>query len=386
MKKLIGKIHLWLGLISGIIVFILGITGCIYVFIEDIKPLVYKDRLFVKAEPVPPQPLSVLLEKAQAAAGEIPVTHVEIPNSARATYAFEALKAKPENNSIWYWDKYDYYTLYVNPYTAEIVKMEDTNFEFFYFILCLHWCLLLENDLGQPIVGIAVIVFVVSLITGLVLWWPKNKSAARQRFWFRWKASTQWKRKNYDLHNILGFYTMIIALILALTGLMWAFDWFEHSVEWMANGGKSESTYVAPEIDTTRVSSDPLPDKILADMRGRYPQAASYHISFREKSPYYTYANLSHGTRYNSVSLTYNQYSGELVAVSGFKDYNAGEKLVMLNYDIHVGAVLGLPGKILAFLGSLVAASLPVTGFLVWWGRRKKQPFKKDGRRSGFII
>jgi len=44
-----------------------------------------------------------------------------------------------------------------------------------------------------------------------------------------------------------------------------------------------------------------------------------------------------------------------------------------MNYDIHVGAILGLPGKIMAFCASLIAASLPVTGVYIWWGRRHKK-------------
>ena len=47
-----------------------------------------------------------------------------------------------------------------------------------------------------------------------------------------------------------------------------------------------------------------------------------------------------------------------------------------MNYDIHVGAIGGILGKIIAFIASLVIASLPLTGFLIWWGRKKK----KDGR------
>ena len=54
------------------------------------------------------------------------------------------------------------------------------------------------------------------------------------------------------------------------------------------------------------------------------------------------------------------------------REKNAGERLVEMNYDIHVGAIGGLTGKIIAFIASLVCASLPVTGFLVWWGKRKK--------------
>jgi uncharacterized iron-regulated membrane protein len=45
-----------------------------------------------------------------------------------------------------------------------------------------------------------------------------------------------------------------------------------------------------------------------------------------------------------------------------------------MNYDIHVGAIGGLTGKIIAFIASLVCASLPVTGFLIWWGKRRKSP------------
>jgi uncharacterized iron-regulated membrane protein len=42
-------------------------------------------------------------------------------------------------------------------------------------------------------------------------------------------------------------------------------------------------------------------------------------------------------------------------------------------YDLHVGAFFGFPGKILAFIMSLFCASLPITGFIIWWGRRNKK-------------
>jgi len=38
----------------------------------------------------------------------------------------------------------------------------------------------------------------------------------------------------------------------------------------------------------------------------------------------------------------------------------------------------GLPGKILAFLVSLIAASLPITGFYIWWGKKHKQKYKPN--------
>ncbi|MFC3561839.1 PepSY domain-containing protein [Pedobacter jamesrossensis] len=44
-----------------------------------------------------------------------------------------------------------------------------------------------------------------------------------------------------------------------------------------------------------------------------------------------------------------------------------------MNYDIHVGSILGLTGKIMAFFASFIAASLPITGFIIWWGKKKKK-------------
>jgi len=50
-----------------------------------------------------------------------------------------------------------------------------------------------------------------------------------------------------------------------------------------------------------------------------------------------------------------------------------GDKLYRMTYDIHVGSILGLPGRILVFLVSLVVASLPITGYIIWWKKRRKK-------------
>jgi len=51
-----------------------------------------------------------------------------------------------------------------------------------------------------------------------------------------------------------------------------------------------------------------------------------------------------------------------------------------MNYDLHTGGVLGITGKIIAFLASLIAASLPITGLLIWWHKSyiKTNPLLKN--------
>lgn len=45
---------------------------------------------------------------------------------------------------------------------------------------------------------------------------------------------------------------------------------------------------------------------------------------------------------------------------------------MQLNYDLHVGSIGGIWTKIIAFLVCIILASLPVTGFIIWWGKKKK--------------
>jgi uncharacterized iron-regulated membrane protein len=75
---------------------------------------------------------------------------------------------------------------------------------------------------------------------------------------------------------------------------------------------------------------------------------------------------------YKSDQYYFDQYNGRLLGSLTHPQKSAGMKMNNMNYDIHVGQVLGLTGKIIAFLASLICASLPVTGFIIWLGKRKK--------------
>lgn len=56
-----------------------------------------------------------------------------------------------------------------------------------------------------------------------------------------------------------------------------------------------------------------------------------------------------------------------------YEEAAAADKIKRSYYDVHTGNILRFPGKILAFFVSLFCASLPVTGFILWWNRRKEK-------------
>jgi uncharacterized iron-regulated membrane protein len=244
---------------------------------------------------------------------------------------------------------------------------------------------LLNTPYGQPIVGWSTFVFVIALITGLILWWPKrwNKANRSRSFKIKWKA--RFRRLNYDLHNVLGFYSLLLALVIALTGMVWSFAWFSKLVYVAAAGTISPPRVSAAVSDTTRratAASNPM-DIAYQEAERLMPEARRFSISPTEtpEAPIMVYGYKSMDTYYGADELQFDQYSGALLGRRNAADRNRGERLIEMNYDIHVGAIGGLTGKIIAFIISLICASLPVTGFLFWLGRKRKRhlPLRAKG-------
>lgn len=240
LKKVNAWIHLWFGLVSGIIVLLLSITGCILVFEEELKNFFYhwtKAERPAGANYLPP---SVLRKSAEAA----------LPGFEMGTVWY-----KGENKAAFFSVKDSDSLIYINPYTAQVTGIVDHE-DFFHFIDEGHRNLWLPHDIGHQLVGWGTFVFFLLLITGIVLWWPKkwNKRNIEQAFKIKWKA--KFKRVNYDLHNVLGFYSLLVAVVFAYSGLMMSFRWFNASVFQITGGQIKERKFA--DSDSTKKPTDYL--------------------------------------------------------------------------------------------------------------------------------
>jgi len=384
-KQWVGVAHLWLGLASGLIVLLLGITGCIFVFNQEITNWQRHDVMYVARPETRPLPATALWKSTQQAIGKTgTITNLTVYTDPGKSYIFHCYKFGGEN--LFYYDNItEYIDVYVNPYTGKVLGIYDEELDFFIFIKALHWSLLMKESVGQTITGWATFIFVIMLITGIILWWPKNKAARRQRFWFKWKDTTRWRRKNYDLHNIFGFYIAIVALIIAFTGMVWAFTWFQSLVYVAASGSITPPVQLASKSVISKNDKDlALNNALLLALRAN---AGADNVSLGKPAdslaPIDIYISQNEGTYYESHQMQFDQYTGKLIAQRKHSDKNFGEQVITANYDIHVGAILGVPGKILAFVASFISAMLPVTGFIIWRGRTNKKEAKAKAKISG---
>lgn len=372
-KKLVGKLHLWLGLGSGLVVFVVSITGCILAFEHEIKRVTHAFIYSVPGESntlLPPSKLIPISESAMHGQKASSIYYYEEGKSAVVRF----ITKKPKTAT----------QVYLNPYTGEVLEIRNMEDDFFRIILNGHFNLWLPQHIGAPIVSYATLIFSMLLITGIILWWPKNlkKSNTDKSFKIKWNA--KWRRINYDLHNVPGFYVFFIALTLALTGMMFGVKWFNDAVYGIASLGKrkienrieplSDSTIATPDGQTKTMDALWLhaldTTKLKCTISISNPDAISKAISVS--------VNPKPGTFYASRTRYFDQHTGiEFTGDALFNGHAEELKLERmlhnLSYDIHVGEIAGLPGKIIAFVASLVCASLPVSGFIIWLGRKKKE-------------
>ncbi len=368
LKKTINKLHLWLGLSSGLVVFIVAVTGCIYAFQAEIKDLTYP-FLFVEPQEKAVLPPSEISEIAQEAFPEGHLHAVLYPTKEKSAQAI--FFSYGEGN--------DHYQIaYINPYSGEVLELRDEYADFFRFILDGHFYLWLPPEIGQPVVASFTLVFLFMVISGLILWWPKKKKNLKQSLKIKWSA--RWRRKNYDLHQVMGFYVMTFALVFAITGLVWGFMWFRDGLYFVASGGEKFVEYYDPVSDSTESYQGEIPalDAVWIKMNTEYPDAEwiEVHPPEFEGAAIAANANPDASTYWKTDYRYFDQNTLEELPVEHFynryEEATVAQKIMRMNYDVHVGAIAGLPGKILAFFLSAIIASLPVTGFLIWWGRRNK--------------
>lgn len=360
-KKVFGKLHLWFGLATGSVVFVICIPAAIWAFSPELENLTQRYR-HVKIESNPFLSVNDLRAIAEK---QLPGKKANRIN----------LEGKEKAAMVDFYGEGYYYTAFINPYNGQLLKFKNNENDFFRIVITGHYTLWL-GKVGGQIVKWSTLIFLVMLVSGIILWWPKNKAARKQRFKIKFGTST--KRLNYDLHNVLGFYGSWIVLFAVLTGLVWTFDSLSKTEYWLASGGKNMAEYPNPIAKKTMNAVaksngiDSLFNRHLQQYNNPYAaiisfpsnDSAAYSISIYPKQRYY-----------DSDTYFYNQHTLQAIPVAAYGLYanaNGGEKLSRMNYDIHIGNIVGLPGRVAMFLAVLIGASLPVTGFYMWWGKRRK--------------
>lgn len=377
--------HLWLGLLSTLVVFIVCLTGSIYSFRGPVND--FNNRHLLNAS-VPKNSSRLHIEEIESIFDDRNTTirSIVIPES------------KKKNLVISYTDKDSQSggTGYFNPYTGEeIIGTYNSSAEpFFQTILGLHRNLLLGQT-GKQIVGASVLVFVFLLISGMVLWWPKSWKwrTLQTSLLVKWKTSSY--QLFYGMHKVFGLYAFILLLFISITGLYITYPWMKNAVlvtlggesiltkETVEEDGVSDSfaSLLAEMLqkeeekaDTTHTAVMPL--AAVQSLANQYlPYSATTTIVMPDASnPRYKIRKINTHNFIGAEVIDEVEFDrkGEMRSLEIFKEKPLHRQFMDISLALHTGEIIGLPGLMLFSLIALLGCSLPITGFILWW--------KKAGR------
>ncbi|SFA59396.1 Uncharacterized iron-regulated membrane protein [Pedobacter suwonensis] len=356
-KNAIRNIHLWFGLATGLVVFIISVTGALYIFEEEIRDFTQKDFRYVRLQDRPFVGLNKVISAFEKLSPKDELRLVRIEDAKpNATVELTSKKGK---------------VYYFSPYDGSLVNKGGE--DWLQVVEHIHISLLLGKT-GKFIIQWSVVIFVVMLITGLILWFPGQMRLLKQSLTIKRKAS--FKRLNYDLHNVLGFYASFVLLITALTGLYFAFKEVKNAASFFTGSKLGQGKAI---VSAKPATIDPIPvryNKIYTEAKIKYPGAISTSLSLRGKGELRLRMIYPYQWARKQNTFFYEQATGRMIRAKLFKDYNGADLIEATNYDLHTGRLFGLPNKVLSLLAALVAASLPITGFMIWWQKQKKRKRK----------
>ena len=222
MIKFFRKIHLWLSVPFGIFITLVCFSGAMLIFEPEITRAVKSEVYYVAEVKDRPLPLGELMETVKASLPDsVSVNGVTIFSD--TSRAYQVSLSKPRRAS-----------MFIDQYSGEITGRYE-RLGFFSVMFKLHrWLLDSANPhgdgikVGKVLVGISTLVFVIALISGVVIWWPRARKNLRRSLSISF--SNGWKGFWKGLHVAGGMYALIFVLAMALTGLTWSFDWYRSCI------------------------------------------------------------------------------------------------------------------------------------------------------------
>jgi uncharacterized iron-regulated membrane protein len=380
-RKLLFWLHLASGVIAGVIIGMMSLTGVALAFEHQVIDLAGREarQVHVPAPDAPRLPVEELLARVRTARPEEKPTGVTVypePTSAVLVSTGRTSGA------------------YVNPYTGEVRALGAQGWRaFFRRMMEWHRWLGAKDDqraTGRAITGVCNAAFLFLGLSGLYLWWPRKWTwrTVRPSLWFR--GGLRGKARDWNWHNVIGFWALPVLIVLTASGMVISYKWASDLLFTLtgntppaASGPAAPPTIKVPEPPP---GTQPLPlDALFTEARKQAPAWESISVRLGgEGAQTFSLREAERWPLFASVQVSLDPFTGQVLRRETFADYNLGRQLRSWMRFLHTGEALGWPGQLIAALASLGGVFLVWTGFALAW--RRLSPLLPRRKKAGNLL
>jgi uncharacterized iron-regulated membrane protein len=378
-KAALLQVHSIIGLAISLIVALIGMTGAMMSFEDEIGASLNAAIMRVEARPAPMLTPDELISRLQAGHdfGKVSAVTMEKDPSAAVRVRFARSEGGSRPSSV-----------YVDPYDGRVLGAPRGE-DFFATVRKLHRWLLLPGDAngyGRQITGVVAIGLIVLLISGIVLRWPHR--ARSVKMWLKPNLALRGRGFQRSLHSVVGTWVLLIYLVMPLTGLWYSFDWYKNGAIWLLSNPSTVAAPMQPKAPrgagaagAKSAADKPVADRPLSldrawsaflhEQGNRFataqlmlPAGAGTIVRVRSWAQDATHEGARDEFRIDAVT-------GRVVSSEIYADKTTGERILANLLDIHRGSIFGWPGKLLFMVAAALTPLFVVTGFMLYLSRRR---------------
>jgi len=355
-----NRLHLWIGLIIGVPIVLLGLSGSVLVFRWSLDYQLNRNLYQLESKRANNEVLrwDRLLEVARSEAGDDPV---------------RLLWNSPAGQGVVIAGTVGLRKIHLDPGRLGIIGnrgLDDCR-SVVWWIQEFHTSFFL-GKWGHTVVSATTAVCLISILTGFVLWlFPLSKSWMAR---FGIRSFTGFARFNWDFHNALGFYTFPVVMLIVLTGVLIGFWGTLGPVVYSITGSKPEN-FKSPKIEGKQRGYSI--QRAVKSAGETWPAASLKRIVVPEDR------NTAVRLRFQTPNEAYepglswiwvNPYSGEVLKSYRPEDRSVGDSIYLWLFPLHFGGwghVWGESAQLITrvfwLIGAMVPVILVITGVIIWW-------------------
>ena len=363
-RRLNFQIHLWTGIILGLYILMMGVTGSILVFSVELENLAGTKPWHTMKASEPFTDIGTVMNNLRAAYPHFQIVSVMAPVDTNPTFEGNLQGRRRIKVAL-------------DPKTGQILGEFPRGAPWLSAIQQLHVSLFVSRS-GRILNGIGAAFLLLLCFTGLVNWWPGVRN------WKRALAVNfrrNWRRINYDLHSATGFWTLAIISLWAVSGIYFA--WPE-LVFGLVNRISPIVTAKPPAVTVRPESLDAKP----ADLGRLVRQASAMDPGTTFRGVIFPYGRTAPleilmmrgqglGREYEDT-LYFDPYTGAHLATWQYGvNQSLGDWFIWSQVPLHFGVYWGLGIKIVWAILGLAAPLLAITGLLMYWNRELRKKWKR---------
>jgi len=352
MRRFWLKLHRWLALALALPLIVVALLGSILVVLKPLDRWLNAELFSVSAGPAALDLLERTRRHLQAEFGPGASFVLRPPREAG-----ESLRATVRGKA---WEGF----IYLDPRDARELGRRGEREGLFNFVFELHSSLLL-NETGKPLLAVLALAYLVLLIGGLVLWWPKRWKQA-----FALTLDRGVLRGLFDLHRTAGALLGLLIAVPVASGAYMAWKPLSQAVTSMA--GQTPRTPPKIKVGDTALQPAPL-DALVATAMARFGGAPVGYIALPAGAakPVRVRLMLADDPHPNGLtSVWMHPLTGAVLRADRWNELDPGASANSVIYPLHTGELGGFALEAVNAVLGIALAATGMTGLLLWWLRR----------------